>query len=99
MEPRLVGLIVEEFSRLYKHIESLQPLTKRHQASLSLLSSREMEILELVSKSYTNMDIGHKLFISEKTVKTRIKNIFEKLGVKNRVEATLVLVRSGLAAR
>jgi DNA-binding NarL/FixJ family response regulator len=55
-----------------------------------------MEILGLVSKSYTNEAIGKTLFISEKTVKTHIKNIFEKLGVKNRVEATLVIVRSGL---
>jgi DNA-binding NarL/FixJ family response regulator len=43
------------------------------------------------------MDIGKKLFISEKTVKTHNNRIFEKLGVSNRVEATLVLVRSGLA--
>jgi DNA-binding NarL/FixJ family response regulator len=96
MEAPLIGRVIKEFSRLYKHIENLRPPTKKHEAKLSLLSHREMEILELVSKSYTNADIGKKLFISEKTVKTHIKNIFEKLGVRNRVEATLVIVRSGL---
>jgi len=96
MEPSLVGRVVEEFSRLYKHVDSLQPPTRSQEANLSLLSPREMEILGLVSKSYTNEAIGKTLFISEKTVKTHIKNIFEKLGVKNRVEATLVIVRSGL---
>jgi two-component system NarL family response regulator len=96
MEAPLIGRVIEEFSRLYKHVDSLRPPTKGHEARLSLLSRREMEVLELVSKSYTNVDIGYKLFISEKTVKTHIKNIFEKLGVKNRVEATLVFVRSGL---
>ncbi|MGD0277151.1 MAG: response regulator transcription factor [Syntrophales bacterium] len=97
MEVSLVGRVIEEFSKLYKHVESLQPPTKSHEARLSLLSPRELEVLGLVSKSYTNMDIGGKLFISEKTVKTHIKNIFEKLGVRNRVEATLVLIRGGLA--
>ena len=43
------------------------------------------------------MDIGKKLFISEKTVKTHIKNIFEKLGIRNNVDATFILIRSGLA--
>jgi DNA-binding NarL/FixJ family response regulator len=97
MEESLIGRAIEEFSKLYKHVESLQPPTKKHESNLSLLSPREMEILGLVSKSYTNEAIGKTLFISEKTVKTHIKNIFEKLGVKNRVEATLVIVRSGLS--
>jgi DNA-binding NarL/FixJ family response regulator len=97
MEASLIGRTIEEFSRLYKHVESLQPATKGHEAKLSLLSPRELEVLGLISKSYTNADIGKALFISEKTVKTHIKNIFEKLGVRNRVEATLVIVRSGLA--
>ena len=97
MEAPLIGRVIEEFSKLYKHVESLHPPTKSHEARLSLLSHREMEVLGLISKSYTNMDIGKTLFISEKTVKTHIKNIFEKLGVRNRVEATLVFIRSGLA--
>ena len=96
LEDPLIGRIIEEFSKLYKHVESLHPLTKGLEEKLSLLSRRETEILGLISKSYTNVDIGKALFISEKTVKTHIKNIFEKLEVRNRVEATLVLVRSGL---
>jgi DNA-binding NarL/FixJ family response regulator len=96
LEARLISRLIEEFSKLYKHVDSLQPPTRGHEAKLPLLSRREMEILGLVSKSYTNADIAKTLFISEKTVKTHIKNIFEKTGVKNRVEATLLLVRSGL---
>jgi NarL family two-component system response regulator LiaR len=96
MEAHLIGRAVEEFSKLYKHVESLHPPTKIHDARLSLLSHREMEVLGLISKSYTNMAIGETLFISGKTVKTHIKNIFEKFGVRNRVEATFVFIRSGL---
>jgi DNA-binding NarL/FixJ family response regulator len=96
LEARLISPLIEEFSKLYKHVDSLQPPTKGHKAKLPLLSQREMEIPGLISKSYTNADIAKTLFISEKTVKTHIKNIFEKTGVKNRVKATLLLVRSGL---
>jgi DNA-binding NarL/FixJ family response regulator len=96
IEAPLINRVIEEFSKLYNHVDNLQPPTKGHEARLSLLSKREIELLGLISKSYTNSDIGKALFISEKTVKTHIKNIFEKLSVKNRVEATLVFIRSGL---
>lgn len=99
LEARLISRVIEEFSKLYRHVDSLHPPTKGNEDKLSLLSRREMEILGLVSKSYTNADIAKTLFISEKTVKTHIKNIFEKTGAKNRVEATLLLVRSGLAGK
>ncbi|MGD0276846.1 MAG: LuxR C-terminal-related transcriptional regulator, partial [Syntrophales bacterium] len=65
LEASIIGRIIEEFSKLYKHVESLQPPTKSHEARLSLLSHREMEVLGLISKSYTNEDIGKTLFISE----------------------------------
>lgn len=96
LESPLISRIVEEFSKLYRHIDSLQPPTKAHEERLLRLSPREKEILGLISKSYTNDDIAKTLFISEKTVKTHIRNIFEKTGVKNRAEAMLLVVRSGL---
>ncbi|NVK85727.1 MAG: response regulator transcription factor, partial [Cytophagia bacterium] len=43
-----------------------------------LLTSREREILQLISKEYTNRDIAEELFISERTVETHRKNIFRK---------------------
>ncbi len=51
------------------------------------LSSREIEVLKLISKGYKNLQIADQLFISQNTVKTHIKNIYLKLDVKNRVEA------------
>ena len=97
-EPRMISRVFDEFSKLYKHVDSLQSPTKVNQERLSLLSPREMEILGLISKSYTNANIAKTLFISEETVRTHIRNMFEKTGVKNRVEAMLLLVRSGLAS-
>ena len=53
------------------------------------LSKREYEILSLVSSGYNNKEIGHELFISEKTVKNHITNIFKKLEVEDRVQAVI----------
>ncbi len=52
------------------------------------LSTRELEILQLISQGFTNRDISGKLFLSLNTVKWYNSNIFGKLGVKNRTQAT-----------
>lgn len=52
------------------------------------LSPRELEILQLISQGFTNRDISGKLFLSLNTVKWYNSNIFGKLGVKNRTQAT-----------
>ena len=54
------------------------------------LTEREREILKMISLGMPNKVIGVKLFISEKTVKTHANRIFHKLGVTNRLQATLV---------
>ncbi len=51
------------------------------------LSEREIEVLNLISQGYKNAEIADKLFVSQNTIKTHIKNIYVKLDVKNRVEA------------
>lgn len=51
------------------------------------LSSREQEVLRLLSQGSTNKEIAQSLEISENTVKAHLKSILRKLGVTNRVEA------------
>jgi DNA-binding NarL/FixJ family response regulator len=51
------------------------------------LSKREQEILEQLSKGYRYKEIADKLFVSIETVRTHIRNIYEKLQVNNRAEA------------
>ncbi len=51
------------------------------------LSDREIEVLKLISQGFKNTEIADKLFVSQNTIKTHIKNIYVKLDVKNRVEA------------
>ena len=52
------------------------------------LSRRELDILRCISRAKSNSDIARKLHISEHTVKTHIYNIFRKIEVKNRTEAS-----------
>lgn len=52
------------------------------------LTAREIEVLRYISKGTPNKEISAALFISLETVKSHVKNIYKKLEVKNRVEAT-----------
>jgi RNA polymerase sigma factor (sigma-70 family) len=60
--------------------------------ALESLTRREKEILKLVAEGLTNEEIGKKIFISEKTVKTHLTNIFDKLKVNNRFKAALMIM-------
>jgi DNA-binding CsgD family transcriptional regulator len=61
------------------------------------LSRREREVLVLVAEGKTNRAIATELFISEKTVARHVSNIFTKLGLSSRAEATAYAFRHGLA--
>ena len=83
----------EVFKESTKRKDLFKSLTDLSSAKLDTLSPREMEIMELISKSMTNEEIADKLFISSKTVKTHLRNIFVKAGIRNRVEAALLYTR------
>jgi DNA-binding NarL/FixJ family response regulator len=60
------------------------------------LSPRELEVIGLIAEGADNAAIGRQLGISRHTVKQHVTNIFERLGVENRVQAAVLAVRRGL---
>jgi len=97
LEAEVTTRVFEEvFKEFSKRRDLLKSLTHLTSAKMDILSTREMEIMELISHSMTNEEIADKLFISSKTVKTHLRNIFMKAGIRNRVEAALVYTRHAL---
>jgi len=60
------------------------------------LSSREMDVLQLLVKGRSNKEIGAALFICEDTVKAHFRTLFVKLGVQDRTEAAINAIRHGI---
>lgn len=63
----------------------------------TILTSREIEVMSLVAQGLNNRQIADKLILSVGTVKIHVHNIYEKLGIKNRVDLTLYAQKRGVA--
>jgi DNA-binding NarL/FixJ family response regulator len=67
-------------------VRLLRHLTTAHQpADPAALTDRELDVVRLIARARTNVEIATELFISPGTVKTHIKNIQRKIGARNRV--------------
>jgi DNA-binding NarL/FixJ family response regulator len=84
--PSVTRRLIEEFSR-----RSQVPAP-----DLSVLTERENEVLRLMARGLSNVEIGNTLFLSENTVKTHVARVLMKLGVRDRVQAVVVAYESGL---
>jgi DNA-binding NarL/FixJ family response regulator len=83
--------VVESLSRKYR-------TDHRTEGGRKDLSERETEVVVLIATGHRNKEIASKLFISEQTVKTHLSNIFQKLGVNDRLELALYAMRNGLVS-
>jgi DNA-binding NarL/FixJ family response regulator len=79
-----------------KRIEPVVAQQIAYYASDPTLTSREIEILQLVSSGHSNKLIGKTLTISEETAKTHVRNIIAKLGASDRTHAVTLAVRRGI---
>lgn len=94
-----MGLIMPHIDTVIRRIQHLNQVavvedakvvvdsTKEYLNYVSKLSARELEIVYWVRQGKTNSEMANILFISQNTVKTHLKNIFEKLEVTKRAEA------------
>ena len=79
-----------------RHIPAAIAERLAERMSISDLTSREMEVLELIVRGQSNKEIGASLAISEATVKSHINNILSKLGVTDRTQAVTTALQRGL---
>lgn len=78
---------------------SIRPVPKEARRGLyEALSPREQEILVLLDQGLSNLELGDRLGISATTVKTHLRNIFGKIGARNRTQALAIARREGLLA-
>ena len=80
---------------LLLHVDS-QGKPKEETTLPDPLSSRELEVLTLVARGLGNREIAESLFVSEKTVKSHVANILQKLNVKSRTQAALYAMRENI---
>jgi DNA-binding NarL/FixJ family response regulator len=76
------------------HALPAAPATRERERSP--LSQREREIVALVAQGFKNKEMAEKMFISEQTVKNHLHNIFDKLGVSDRLELALYAIHNNL---
>jgi len=81
IKPKVKTVIIE------KEIPEIFEINEIELQNLNL-SNREYEVLQLLAKGYSNKEISEQLFLSVSTIKTHVSNLFFKMDVKNRTQAT-----------
>ena len=82
--------------RLIERYVSRPPADAVRRERFAELSDRELEVLRLLTRGLSNLEIGQQLFLSEATVKTHVTHVLGKLGVRDRVQAVVLAYESGL---
>ncbi len=85
--------VLQEFTHLSRR-RDLQEVK-----GIDALTEREKDVLRLVAKGFTNRDIAGELIITENTVKVHLRNILDKLQLRNRQQAAAYAVQEGLVSR
>jgi len=87
IHPTLSGILVQDLKVKDKYSENVIG---------NNLTKREYEVIRLISKGFNNKEIAIDLYISEKTVKNHVSNIFKKIKVTDRTQAALYGIRHNI---
>ncbi len=83
LAPGVTRLVIDAFVR------RTPPAGERPDRRLATLTRRELEVLGLLARGLSNLDIARRLFVSEATTKTHVSNVLAKLGLRDRVQAVI----------
>ncbi|MCW2771283.1 MAG: response regulator receiver [Aeromicrobium sp.] len=86
LSPSVTRRVIAQFTRAHQ-----QP-----PPSVETLTARELEVFRLISKGYSNAEIGRELFISDTTVKTHVTRLLQKLDLRDRAQAIVLAYQTGL---
>ena len=90
MHPRVARQLVERFRVLARE------RTGKDGLHLGALTTRELEIVLEMTKGATDREIARKIYVSTTTVKGHVRSIFRKIGARNRTQAVVYVLKSGL---
>ena len=90
--PSLAKKLFGEINR--QHVKNLEAAKAMARTKDERLSYRELEVLEMVCKGKSNQEVAKILFLSEKTVKNHLTNIFRKISVTDRTQAVLYAIKN-----
>lgn len=95
LEAKITTKLIKEFVKIKVNGQDMEESEPEITDEIPL-TKREIEVLRLIAKGLSNMDIASKLFISEHTVKTHVGNLLRKLGLADRVQAVLYAIERGI---
>jgi DNA-binding NarL/FixJ family response regulator len=87
LSPAITKRVIRQFSRASRPTPP---------AAVDELTAREREVLRLIALGLSNAEIGQELFISEGTVKTHVTHVLQKLDLRDRVQAVVLVHQTGL---
>lgn len=91
LAPTVAAKVVRQLSRLREE-------AGRQEEALEALTPREREVFFLASRGLRNAEIADELYLSEKTIKTHLRNIYNKLNLASKAELRLFAVKMGLTS-
>jgi len=96
LDSHTTAAVMRQFATGADEAPAGAPPSSTRERERSLLSQREREIVALVAQGFKNKEMAEKMFISEQTVKNHLHNIFDKLGVSDRLELALYAIHNNL---